>query len=71
VRGTKWAVDVQGGKTSVFVVRGQVGVRRPANSAAVVLGSGQGVDVAPGGGTLEVKRWKPARVTALMARLGQ
>jgi len=28
VRGTKWAVDVQGGKTSVFVVRGQVDVRR-------------------------------------------
>jgi ferric-dicitrate binding protein FerR (iron transport regulator) len=71
VRGTKWAVDVQDGKTSVFVVRGQVGVRRPAGAAAVVLRAGQGVDVEPGGGTLEVKRWKPARVTALMARLGQ
>jgi len=71
VRGTKWAVDVQNGKTSVFVIRGQVGVRRPANSAAVVLGSGQGVDVAAGDDTLDVKRWKPARVAALMARLGQ
>ena len=28
VRGTKWVVDVQSGKTSVFVVRGQVDVRR-------------------------------------------
>ena len=71
VRGTKWAVDVQNGKTSVFVVKGKVGVRRPANSAAVVLGAGQGVDVEPGGGALEVKSWKPARVAALMARLGQ
>jgi hypothetical protein len=71
VRGTKWAVDVQNGETSVFVVRGRVGVRRPANSAAVVLGSGQGVDVEAGDDTLDVKHWKPARVAALMARLGQ
>jgi ferric-dicitrate binding protein FerR (iron transport regulator) len=26
VRGTRWAVDVQGGKTSVLVLRGRVGV---------------------------------------------
>ena len=71
VRGTKWVVDVQGGKTSVFVVRGQVDVRRPASSAAVALGPGQGVDVEAGGGQLVVKRWPPARVAALMARLGQ
>jgi len=30
VRGTQWAVDVAGGKTSVLVVRGSVAVRRPA-----------------------------------------
>jgi ferric-dicitrate binding protein FerR (iron transport regulator) len=71
VRGTRWVVDVQNGKTSVFVVSGRVGVRRPASSAAVVLRSGQGVDVESAGGVLEVKRWKPARVAALMARLGQ
>jgi hypothetical protein len=71
VRGTRWAVDVQSGKTSVFVVRGQVDVRRPASSAAVALGPGQGVDVEAGGGALVVKRWPAARVAALMARLGQ
>jgi hypothetical protein len=34
------------------------------------LGPGEGVDVAAQG-TLTVKRWPPARVAALMARLGQ
>ena len=29
VRGTRWAVDVAPGKTSVFVVSGSVGVHRP------------------------------------------
>jgi ferric-dicitrate binding protein FerR (iron transport regulator) len=71
VRGTKWAVDVQDGKTSVFVVKGQVDVRRRASSTAAALGPGQGVDVGAGGDALEVKNWKPARVAALMARLGQ
>ena len=59
VRGTRWAVDVQGGKTSVFVVRGRVEVRRPASSA-VSLGPGQGVDVEAGGGPLVVKRGRPS-----------
>jgi ferric-dicitrate binding protein FerR (iron transport regulator) len=71
VRGTRWAVDVQRGKTSVFVVRGSVEVRRAAGSASVNLGPGQGVDVETGGGALVVKRWPAKRVAALMARLGQ
>jgi ferric-dicitrate binding protein FerR (iron transport regulator) len=70
VRGTRWAVDVSEGKTSVFVVDGRVGVSRRAGSGRVVLGSGEGVDV-EGTGALVVKRWAPARVAALMARLGQ
>jgi ferric-dicitrate binding protein FerR (iron transport regulator) len=61
VRGTKWAVDAEGAKTSVFVAGGR---------GSVVLGAGDGVDVEPSG-DLIVKRWPPARVTALMARLGQ
>jgi hypothetical protein len=36
----------------------------------VVLGPGQGVDVDEAG-PLVVKRWPQARVTALLARLGQ
>jgi ferric-dicitrate binding protein FerR (iron transport regulator) len=70
VRGTKWAVDVAADKTSVFVVNGRVGVGRRTGSHSVTLGSGEGVDVEPGA-PLTVKRWAPARVSALMARLGQ
>ncbi len=70
VRGTKWAVDAEGAKTSVFVVNGRVRVARPVGRGSVVLGAGDGVDVEPSG-ELIVKRWPPARVTALMTRLGQ
>ena len=70
VRGTKWAVDAEGAKTSVFVVNGRVSVARPRGRGSVVLGPGDGVDVETSG-DLIVKRWPPARVTALMARLGQ
>jgi hypothetical protein len=71
VRGTTWAVDVAGGKTSVFVVNGSVSVQRPAAGEGVVLGAGEGVDVEAGTGPLTVKRWPAARVSALLARFGQ
>ena len=71
VRGTRWAVDVAEGKTSVFVVNGRVNVgRRTPGDRQVVLGPGEGVDV-EASAPLVVKRWAPARVSALMARLGQ
>ena len=70
VRGTKWAVDAEGAKTSVFVVNGRVSVARVAGRGGVVLGPGEGVDVEPAG-ALVVKRWGAPRVAALMARLGQ
>ncbi len=70
VRGTRWAVDADGEKTSVFVVRGAVSVRRRSGSAEVVLGSGEGVDVGPGPDPLTVRRWPAARVDALLARFG-
>ena len=70
VRGTKWAVDVSEGKTSVFVVNGRVSVGRRTGSHVVALGAGEGVDVEPGA-PLTIKRWPPARVSALLARLGQ
>jgi ferric-dicitrate binding protein FerR (iron transport regulator) len=69
VRGTKWAVDASGDRTSVFVVNGQVRVGRLTGSHRVTLGPGEGVDVEPGS-PLTVKRWAPARVSALLARLG-
>jgi len=71
VRGTRWAVDVGEGKTSVFVVNGRVNVgRRAPGERQVVLGPGEGVDV-EASAPLVVKRWAPTRVSALMARLGQ
>jgi hypothetical protein len=70
VRGTKWAVDVAADKTSVFVVNGRVAVGRRTGSHSVTLRPGEGVDVEPGA-PLTVKRWAPARVSALLARLGQ
>jgi ferric-dicitrate binding protein FerR (iron transport regulator) len=70
VRGTKWAVDAVENQTSVFVVQGRVAVGRGGGSRGVTLGPGEGVDV-EAAGPLTVKRWPPARVAALMARLGQ
>ena len=70
VRGTRWAVDAAEGKTSVLVVNGRVSVSRPAGGRRVVLGPGDGVDV-EAMGPLTVKHWAPARVAALLARLGQ
>ncbi len=70
VRGTRWAVDVSGDKSSVFVVNGQVGVVRRTGGLGVALRPGEGVDVEPGI-PLTVKRWAPPRVSALLARLGQ
>ncbi|WP_443216881.1 FecR domain-containing protein [Rhizobium sp. Root708] len=71
VRGTRWAVDVKNGTTSVFVVRGRVAVGRPSSGARVVLSVGEGVDVTRGSDVLTVRRWPPARAAALLARLGQ
>ena len=71
VRGTRWAVDVGAGKTSVFVIRGRVGVQQPASDATVVLGPGEGIDVEADSKRLKVKRWPAKRVAALLARLGQ
>lgn len=71
VRGTKWVVDTQKNKTSVFVVRGRVAVRRPAAKTSVFLGPGEGVEVDKGVGSLTVRRWPAARVSALLARFGR
>jgi ferric-dicitrate binding protein FerR (iron transport regulator) len=71
VRGTRWAVDVQGTRTSVLVLRGQVAVGRLGGARQAVLGAGEGVDVDPGTDPLVVKRWAQPRVDALLARLGQ
>jgi FecR protein. len=70
VRGTKWAVDATEGKSSVFVVNGRVSVARRVGANRVVLRPGEGVDVETTG-ALTVKRWPPARVAALLARLAR
>lgn len=72
VRGTQWAVDVSGSRTSVFVVTGRVSVRRiQGNTRSVSLSPGEGVDVEPGTSPLIVRRWPAARAAALLARLGR
>lgn len=71
VRGTRWAVDAEGSKTSVFVQIGVVGVQRRPAPGRVELGPGQGVDVDASTTPLEVRYWPEPRVTALMARLGR
>jgi ferric-dicitrate binding protein FerR (iron transport regulator) len=70
VRGTMFAVDVTAERTSVFVVRGRTRVESRSVSGAVVLGSGDGVDVTPGQ-LLVVRRWSAERVAALLARFGR
>jgi hypothetical protein len=68
VRGTTWAVEAGPDQSSVLVLTGVVQVARANTAAAVVLRRGQGVDVTAAGGPLEVKRWAPERVQALLAR---
>lgn len=71
VRGTQWAVDAEGTKTSVFVQIGIVGVQRRPAPGRVDLGPGQGVDVDASAAPLDVRYWPEPRVTALLARLGR
>jgi ferric-dicitrate binding protein FerR (iron transport regulator) len=70
VRGTIYAVDVQAGRTSVFVARGRVAVQHREPSPSVILGAGQGVDVVPGR-PLDVKTWGAERAAGLLARFGR
>ncbi|MBB3453172.1 hypothetical protein FHT86_001428 [Rhizobium sp. BK313] len=71
VRGTRWAVDAERGKTSVLVLRGRVAVNKVSTGQGVTLGRGQGVDVDRGRSPLRVTSWGQPRINALMARLGQ
>ena len=71
VRGTNWAVEVEPGKTSVFVVTGAVEVQARVSGAKVSLGPGDGVDVTRSAQTLEVKHWAEPRVRRLLARFGR
>ncbi|MFK0165571.1 FecR domain-containing protein [Rhizobium sp. NPDC090279] len=71
VRGTRWAVDVKRGNTSVLVLRGRVAVNKVSTGQGVTLGQGQGVDADRSGAALRVTQWGQRRINALMARLGQ
>jgi hypothetical protein len=82
VRGTKWAMEVKPGQSSTLVLEGRVTVRRRNTAEIVVVGPGEGVDVFTGAAVtgkrrgakpspMEVKRWAPARVKALLARFGK
>lgn len=71
VRGTIWAVEAGAAATAVFVEEGAVQVVRRGEPASVTLRAGDGVDVAAGGGALDVKRWSRERRLHLLARFGR
>ena len=71
VRGTSWIVDVKPSQTSVFVIRGRVAVHRVGAGRTVPLRQGDGVDVDDTSAALSVKRWRPDRAAALLARFGR
>lgn len=73
VRGTRWAVERKGGRTSVLVLKGAIAVARQGDTAdaSVVLRRGEGVDVAASGEPLQAKRWSSERVKALLARFAR
>lgn len=70
VRGTTYIVDVGPSATSVFVVEGQVAVRKQTDASTVNLGPGDGVDVSPDD-PLSVVTWGAPRVAELLARFGR
>ncbi|MFK7871522.1 MAG: FecR domain-containing protein [Roseobacter sp.] len=70
VRGTTYVVDAQTDQTSVFVIEGEVAVRRPNSTSTVVLKAGEGVD-ARQNAPLIVEEWGAERKAALLARFGR
>lgn len=71
VRGTKWVVDVNGGRTSTLVISGEVAVSRLHANPTVVLKPGEGADITAGTEPFAAKRWPEKRVRALLARFGE
>lgn len=71
VRGTTYAVEVSDRATAVFVVSGQVDVRKIDDSdSAVLLDAGEGVDVRSDE-PLAVAVWSDTRARALLTRFGR
>lgn len=70
VRGTTYVVDAQTDQTSVFVIEGEVAVRRPNSASGVTLTAGEGVD-ARQSAPLIVEEWSAERKAALLARFGR
>jgi hypothetical protein len=71
VRGTKWAIEVVGKRTSTLVLSGVVEVKHLNGEGAALLRAGEGADVSDKKGLIVVKRWGKKRVDALLARFGQ
>ncbi|QJF49662.1 FecR family protein [Roseobacter ponti] len=71
VRGTTYVVDAEAERTSVFVIEGEVEVRKAGDDGAIVtLGPGEGADVSAEE-PLTTARWSATRVAALLARFGR
>jgi hypothetical protein len=67
VRSTEWIVDLTPAGTAVLAIDGQVAVRGLAGGE-VVLGPGEGTDVAPGAAPTAPARWGAPRVQDVLGR---
>jgi hypothetical protein len=68
VRATDWVTEAREDRSAVFVVAGTVAVTGVAGGAVVVLGEGEGTDVAAGAAPTPAKRWGAARAEDALAR---
>ena len=70
VRGTSYIVDAGPSQTSVFVLEGDVDVKRANDASTFTLNAGEGTDVTLEE-TLTIRRWGETRTEALLARFGR
>jgi ferric-dicitrate binding protein FerR (iron transport regulator) len=69
-RSTEWTVEILPTSTAVLGLAGTVEVTARATGASVTLTSGQGTDVAPGGGLTPPVTWRAPRVERTLSLVG-
>jgi len=71
VRGTRWVVEADAVRTSVFVLSGEVSVTESKLGRTVMLGRGQGVDITDEADSGASQAWPQERVRELLSRVGE
>jgi hypothetical protein len=69
-RSTEWTVEILPASTAILGLAGTVEVTARATGASVTLASGQGTDVAPGGGLTPPVTWRAPRVERTLSLVG-